>query len=143
MSEKCYDFLAKVWTTFRWTILRVMDLFKEGDGQLLDNVFLVLEIKKERKVSSFLSKKSLFFWVFLFPEIPLEETGEGFSMPGLIASHFVDGVVDGVEIQLLGALSEGGLAGGGAVFGLDPHLQVLLGGVGEDLAQQLRELGGI
>ena len=45
-----------------------MDLFKEGDGQLLDNVFLVLEIKKERKVSPFLSKKSLFIWVSYFPK---------------------------------------------------------------------------
>ena len=64
-------------------------------------------------------------------------------MTGLVASHFVDGVVDGVETQLLGALGQGGLAGGGAVLGLHPHLQVLPGGVGDDLAQQLRELGGV
>ena len=42
-----------------------MDLFKEGDGQLLDNVFLVLEIKKERKGSPFLSKKVPVFLGFL------------------------------------------------------------------------------
>ena len=58
---------------------------------------------------------AFFVWVFLFPEVPLEETCEGLSMPGLVAGHFMDGVVDGVEIQLLGALGEGGLTGGGAV----------------------------
>ena len=55
----------------------------------------------------------------------------------------MDGVVDGVQVQGLGALGQVGLAGGGAVLGLYPHLQVLLGGVGQDLAQQLGKLGGV
>ncbi len=64
-------------------------------------------------------------------------------MSGLVAGHLVYGVVDGVQTQLLGALCQIGLAGGGAVLGLYAHLKVLLGGVGDDLAQQLGELGGV
>ena len=62
---------------------------------------------------------------------------------GLVAGHLVDGVVDGVQIQLLGLLGQLKLAQGSAVLGIDAHLQVLLGGVGQDLAQQLSELGGV
>ena len=64
-------------------------------------------------------------------------------MAGLVPGHLVDGVMDGVQIVLLGQLGQLELAQGGAVLGLDPHLQVLLGGVGHDLAQQLGELGGV
>ena len=53
------------------------------------------------------------------------------------------GVVDGVQVQGLGTLGQVGLAGGGAVLGLNAHLQVLLGGVGHDLAQQLGELRSV
>ena len=74
-----------------------------------------LRKKKERKVSPFLSKKVPVSLVFLFPEVALEETCEGLAVPCLVAGHFMDGVMDGVEIQLLGALGEGGLASGGAV----------------------------
>ena len=42
--------------------------------------------------------------------------------------------MDGIEAGGLGALSEIGLASGGAVLGLNAHLEVLLGGVGHDLA---------
>ena len=63
-------------------------------------------------------------------------------MASLVASHLVDGVVDGVEVQSLGALGEVELAGGGAVLGVDAHLEVLLGGVGHDFAQQFGKLGG-
>ena len=61
-------------------------------------------------------------------------------MSGLVAGHFMHSVVDGVEVQLLGELGQLGLACGGAVFGFDAHLEVLLGGVGQDLTQQLGEL---
>ena len=50
------------------------------------------------------------------------------------------GVVDRIEIQRLGTLSQIELAGGSAVLSINAHLQVLLGGVGYDLAQQLCEL---
>ena len=53
------------------------------------------------------------------------------------------GVVDGVQVVLLGQLGQLELAQGGAVLGLDPHLQVLLGGVGHHIAQQLSKLGSV
>jgi len=55
----------------------------------------------------------------------------------------MDGVVDGVQVVLLGQLGQLKLAHGGAVLGIHTHLQVLLGGVGQHLAQQLGELGGV
>ena len=73
-------------------------------------------------------------------EVALEQTGEGFSMSRLIASHFMHGVVDGVQVQLLGQLGQFELAGGRAVLGVNAHFEVLLGGVGHDFAQQLCEL---
>ena len=50
------------------------------------------------------------------------------------------GVVDRVEVMLLGQLRQLKLALGRAVLGLNAHFKVLLGGVGHDLAQQLGEL---
>ena len=49
-------------------------------------------------------------------------------------------VVDGVEVQLLCQLGQLGLAGGGTVLGFHAHLEVLLGAVGHNFAQQLGEL---
>ena len=45
-------------------------------------------------------------------------------MTGLVAGHLMDGVVDGVQTQLLGLLGQLEFAGGGAVLGLDAQLQV-------------------
>ena len=53
------------------------------------------------------------------------------------------GIVDGVKVQLLGLLSQIHLAGAGAALSVNTHLQVLLGAVGQDLAQQLCKLGGV
>ena len=55
----------------------------------------------------------------------------------------MDGVMDGVQVQGLGLLGQLELAGGGAVLGLDTDGQVLLGGGGDNLAQQLGELGSV
>ena len=55
----------------------------------------------------------------------------------------MDGVVQGVEVVLLAELGQIGLALGGAVLGVNAHLQILLGAVGDDLAQQLGELRGV
>lgn len=76
-------------------------------------------------------------------KVALEQTGESLAVASLVASHLVHGVVDGIEASGLGALSEIGLAGGGAILGLNAHLEVLLGGVGHNLAQELGELGGV
>ena len=64
-------------------------------------------------------------------------------MAGLVLRHLMDGVVDGVEVQLLGLLGQIHLAGAGTALGVNAHLQVLLGAVGQDLAQQLGKLGGM
>ena len=76
-------------------------------------------------------------WNGLFAEVALQQTGEAAAVAGLILGHLVDGVVDGVEVELLGQLRELELAGGGAVLGVAAEFEVLLGGVGDDLAQQL------
>ena len=64
-------------------------------------------------------------------------------MAGLVASHFVHGVVDGVEIVLLRELRELKLAGGRAVLGVNAHFEILLRGRGHDLAEELGELRGV
>ena len=55
----------------------------------------------------------------------------------------MNGVMDSIKARSLRALREVGLAGGRAVFGLNAHLEVLLGGVGHHFAQQLSELRGM
>ena len=52
----------------------------------------------------------------------------------------MDGVVDRIEIVLLGELRKLELAVGRAVLGVNAHLKILLGAVGDDLAEKLREL---
>ena len=64
-------------------------------------------------------------------------------MPGFVTSHLMDGVVDGVQVVLLSQLGQLELAQGGAVLSVYAHLQVLLGGVGDDFAQELGKLGGV
>lgn len=80
-------------------------------------------------------------------EVPLQQAFQGLAVTGLVASHFVDGVVDGVQAVLLGAGGQIELALGGAVLALNAPGQVLLGGVGhvglERAAQELGELGGV
>ena len=76
-------------------------------------------------------------------KVALEQAGESLAVASLVAGHLVHGVVDSIETGGLGALGKIGLAGGGAVLGLNAHLEVLLGGVGYDLAQELGELGGM
>ena len=51
--------------------------------------------------------------------------------------------MDGVQIVLLGQLGQLELTGSSTVLGVHAHLQILLGAVGDDLAQQLGELGGV
>ena len=76
----------------------------------------------------------------LLAEVALQQTLEGAAVTGLIASHFMHGVVDGVQVQFLGQLGQLELTGGGAVFSVYAHFQVLLGGSGHHFAQQFGEL---
>ena len=55
------------------------------------------------------------FWVELLAEVAGQQSGESLSMAGLIAGHFMHGVVDGVIAQFLGQLGQFELAGGRAV----------------------------
>jgi hypothetical protein len=76
-------------------------------------------------------------------KVALEETGERLAMTSLVTSHLVNGIVDGIEVGSFGALGQVGLAGGCAVLSFNAELEVLLGGVGDNLAQKLGELGGV
>ena len=80
---------------------------------------------------------------FLLAEVALEQTLKGLAVAGLVAGHLVHGVMDRVEIVLLGQLCELELAVGRAVLGIDAHLEVLLRAVGDDLAEELGELRGV
>ena len=84
-----------------------------------------------------------FLAISLLAEVAVQQALEGLAVAGFVAGHFMDGVVDGVQIVLLGQLGQLELAGSGAVLGIHTHLQVLLGAVGDHLAQQLGELGGV
>ena len=63
-------------------------------------------------------------------------------MAGFVLGHFVDGVVDGVVAQLLGAGSDGELAFAGTGLGLIALLEVGLG-VPDDLAEEFGDAGGM
>ena len=64
---------------------------------------------------------------FGLAKVALEQAGESLAVAGLVASHLVHGVVDGIKASGLGTLGKIGLAGGGTVLGLNAHLEVLLG----------------
>ena len=64
-------------------------------------------------------------------------------MPRFVAGHFMHGVMNSVQAELLGFLGQVGLALGGAVFGFHADAEVFLGAGGNDLAQQFRELRGV
>ena len=53
------------------------------------------------------------------------------------------GVVDSVKAFFLCSLRKLELALGSAILGVNAHLEVLLGGVGQDFAEELRELSGV
>ena len=75
-------------------------------------------------------------------EIPLQKALEGAAVTGLVAGHFMDGVMDGIEAILLRAGGQLNLACGGAEFAVDTPGQVVLrGGLHvrlEVLAEQLK-----
>src|SRR5699024_9289628 len=51
-----------------------------------------------------------FFRIGLLTEVTLQQTSEGLAVAGFVAGHLVDGVVDGVQVECLGALGQVGLA---------------------------------
>lgn len=50
-------------------------------------------------------------------KIPLQQALQRLAVAGLVAGHLVDGIMDGVQVLLLGHLGQGDLAGGSAVLG--------------------------
>ena len=85
----------------------------------------------------------LILLAFVLLEVSVKEALEGSAVTGLVLCHLVDGVVDGVEVQLLCHLSQLELAFASAVLGGNASFEVLLGGGKNDLAQQLGKLGGV
>ena len=63
-------------------------------------------------------------------------------MTGFVLGHLVDGVVDGVVAEFLGADGDGELALAGAAFCLHALLDVGLG-VPDDLAEEFGDAGGV
>ena len=61
-------------------------------------------------------------------------------MPRLITRHLMHRIMDRIEIQLFRSLRQSGLAGSRAILGGDADFEVLLGGVGQDFAEEFREL---
>jgi len=57
----------------------------------------------------------LIYGDFLLAEVALQQAFESLAVTRLVASHFMHGVVDGIQVQLLGQHSQLGLAGGSAV----------------------------
>ena len=53
-------------------------------------------------------------------------------MSSLITSHLMNGVMDSIQVQSLGSLSQIKLTCGSTVLGIYSHLQILLGGIGYD-----------
>ena len=78
----------------------------------------------------------------LVAEVALEESFEAAAVTGLVAGHFVHGVVDGVEVQLLGALGDAGLVLTGAALGVHTLLEVGLR-VPYHIAEQFGELRSV
>ena len=61
--------------------------------------------KEREQVSPFPLKKCLFMR-FGLAKVTLQQALEGLAVTGLVAGHLVDGVVDGVQVQLLGLLGQ-------------------------------------
>ena len=71
--------------------------------------------------------KTLDFTRFFLLEISLKKTLKCLAVSGLVAGHFMDGVVDGVQTVLLGASGQIELALGCAELAVNAPCQILLG----------------
>ena len=79
-------------------------------------------------------------WRRLFLEIAVVETLESGTVTGFVLGHLVDGVMDGVVAELLGADGDGELAFAGSALGLHALLDIGLS-VPDDLAEQFGDAG--
>ena len=76
-------------------------------------------------------------------KISLKEALETTAMPGLILAHLMDGIVNSIEIELLGKGSKLFFTRAGAMLRSGAHLNVLLGVSPDNLAEQFGKLGGM
>ena len=74
-----------------------------------------------------------------FTEITLEQTCEATAMTSLILGHFMNSVMDGIKIRLLGIGSDAHLVGIGTGFGHHAFFKVGLG-VPHAVSEQFGEL---
>ena len=72
------------------------------------------------------------FWRKLLAEVALEQALERLAVTGLVAGHLVDGIVDGVQVVLLGQLGQLELTGGSAVLGVHDERVAGVQVAGED-----------
>lgn len=76
--------------------------------------------------------------MLLLLEEAVVETLEALAVTSLVLGHFVYGIVDGVEVEFLGALGYTHLVGVGTCLGSHTGLEVLLG-VPYALTEELSE----
>ena len=72
--------------------------------------------------------------IYVLAKVSLQQTLKCLAVAGLILSHLMNGVMNCVQVQGLCSLSQVELAGGSAVLSGNSHLQILLGGGGNNLA---------
>ena len=77
------------------------------------------------------------FCLELLVEVPLQQAFERLTMAGLVAGHFMHGVVDGIQIQFLGLLGQIELALGSAVApdGAEGLISLIFYGFWDDLSR--------
>ena len=76
-------------------------------------------------------------------KVTIQKAFESAAVAGFVASHLVNGVVNGIEALLFGFLSKLEFAHRCAVLGFNAPLEVLFGGIGDDFTQQLGKLSGV
>lgn len=78
----------------------------------------------------------------LVAEVTLEEAFEATAVTSFVAGHFMNSVVNGIEIQLFGAFGYAGLVLARTAFGVHALLQIRFG-VPHDIAQQFGKFRGM
>ena len=80
--------------------------------------------------------------VLLFLEVSVVQSFETSTMTSFVTSHFMNSIMDSIEVQLLSTLSDTGLVCASTAFSVHTFLQVGLG-VPYAVTQQLSELGSV
>ena len=77
------------------------------------------------------------------PKYLFKQTIECFAVSSLVSCHFMNGVVDCIQVSCFCTFCQINFASGSTVLSLYTHLQVLLGAVGYDFAQELCEFSSV